>query len=102
MSLPDVSVRDGQNKTVRFNLGPGVTSTITDFERFKDLVVLGLKLGAIIALAAVGLSLVFGVTGLVNFAHAELITMGAVIAFFFHASAPGRAGRCWRSGARRR
>ena len=89
MSLNDVSVRAGQNKTVRFNLGVGVSSTITDFDRFKDLIIVGLKLGSIIALAAVGLSLVFGVTGLVNFAHGELITLGAVLAFFLHASGSG-------------
>ncbi|MFT7597237.1 MAG: neutral amino acid transport system permease protein [Acidimicrobiales bacterium] len=89
MSLDDVSVRDGQNKTVRFNLGAGVTSAVSEFERFKDLVIVGLKLGAIIALAAVGLSLVFGVTGLVNFAHGELITLGAVLAYFFHVSDSG-------------
>jgi branched-chain amino acid transport system permease protein len=89
MTLPDVAVRDGQNKTVRFNLGDGVTSTVGDFERLKDLSILGLKLGAIIALAAVGLSLVFGVTGLVNFAHGELLTLGAVLVFLFHASPAG-------------
>ena len=89
MILPDVSVRDGQNKTVRFNLGPGISSGVSDWDRFTDLVVLGLKLGAIIALSAVGLSLVFGVTGLVNFAHGELVTLGAVLAYFFHASTGG-------------
>jgi neutral amino acid transport system permease protein len=89
MTLPEVRVGDGQIKTVRFNLGPGISSTVSDFERLKDLVIVGLKLGAIIALAAVGLSLVFGVTGLVNFAHGELVTVGAVLAFFLHASSAG-------------
>lgn len=89
MSLPDVNVRDGQNKTVRFNLGPGVTSSVSNADRLVDLFVLGLKLGAIIALAAVGLSLIFGVTDLVNFAHGEMITLGAVLAFFFNAASSG-------------
>lgn len=40
----------------------------------------GLVLGAVIALAAVGLSLIFGVTGIVNFAHGDLVTLGATIA----------------------
>ena len=44
----------------------------------------GLKLGATIALAAVGLSLIYAVTRLVNFAHAELVTLGAVLAYAFH------------------
>ncbi len=36
-------------------------------------------LGALYALVAVGLALVFGVLGLVNFAHSELITAGAYV-----------------------
>jgi neutral amino acid transport system permease protein len=91
MSLPDVSVRDGQAKTVRFNLGPGVatgggTSVV---DKVGDRILLGLKLGSIIALAAVGLSLIFGVTDLVNFAHAEMITFGAVTAYFFNVAGAG-------------
>ncbi len=91
MSLPDVSVRDGQNKTVRFNLGPGVaTGGGAGFvDKVGDRILLGLKLGSIIALAAVGLSLIFGVTDLVNFSHAEMITFGAVAAYFFNVAAAG-------------
>lgn len=87
--LPEVLVRDGQDKTVRFNLGPGRTSTVTTFDQLLSLVILGLKLGAIISLSAIGLSLIFGVTGLVNFAHGELVTLGAVLALFFHSAAVG-------------
>ena len=87
--LPDVLVRNGQSKTVRFQLGPGIVAEAGGLGRFVDLFVLGLKLGAIIALSAVGLSLVFGVTGLVNFAHGELVTFGAVIAFWLNASSAG-------------
>jgi branched-chain amino acid transport system permease protein len=89
MTLPAVDVRDGQNKTVRFNLGPGISSGVSDWDRLLDLFILGLKLGAIIALAAVGLSLIFGVTDLVNFAHGEMITLGAVLAWFFNAADAG-------------
>lgn len=87
--LPDVLVRDAQDKTVRFNLGPGRTSTVTTFDQLLGLVILGLKLGAIISLSAIGLSLIFGVTGLVNFAHGELVTLGAVLALFFHSASTG-------------
>ena len=40
--------------------------------------------GLTIALAAVGLSLIFGTTGLTNFSHGELVTFGALIAYFFN------------------
>jgi neutral amino acid transport system permease protein len=88
--LPSLNVRNNQNKTARFNLGPGlVTSTASTFNRLLELLVIGLKLGAIIAMASIGLSLIFGVTGLVNFAHGEMVTLGAVIAYFFHLSSLG-------------
>ncbi len=42
----------------------------------------GFKLGLLLALASLGLSLIYGTTGLANFAHAELVTLGGVVAFF--------------------
>lgn len=54
--------------------------------RVLQLVVEGIKLGSIIAITAVGLSLVFGTTRLINFAHGELVTLGAMVAFFFSTS----------------
>jgi branched-chain amino acid transport system permease protein len=48
------------------------------------LIVKGIKFGAILAMTAVGLSLVFGTTGLINFAHGELVTVGATIAYLFN------------------
>jgi neutral amino acid transport system permease protein len=41
----------------------------------------GLSLGSIYALGAVGLTLVYGILKLVNFAHAEFLTFGAYMAF---------------------
>ncbi len=41
----------------------------------------GLSLGAIYALGAVGLTLVYGILKLVNFAHGEFLTFGAYVAF---------------------
>ena len=48
------------------------------------LLVDGIKFGLIIGMCAVGLSLIYGTTGLVNFAHCEMITIGAALAFFFN------------------
>ena len=41
----------------------------------------GLSLGAIYALGAVGLTLVYGILKLVNFAHGDFLTFGAYMAF---------------------
>jgi branched-chain amino acid transport system permease protein len=41
----------------------------------------GLRLGLLLALASVGLSLIYGTTGLSNFAHAEQVTLGGIVAY---------------------
>jgi neutral amino acid transport system permease protein len=50
--------------------------------RAVQLLVDGFRFGLLIAMAAIGLSLIFGTTGLTNFAHGELVTAGAVVAYF--------------------
>jgi neutral amino acid transport system permease protein len=50
--------------------------------RAVQLLVDGFRFGLPIAMAAIGLSLIFGTTGLTNFAHGELVTAGAVVAYF--------------------
>ncbi|MGH3358184.1 MAG: branched-chain amino acid ABC transporter permease [Nocardioidaceae bacterium] len=47
-----------------------------------QLVIDGLALGALLAVVASGLSLVFGVMGVVNFLHAEFITIGGYVTYF--------------------
>lgn len=89
VELPNVIVDEGQSKTVRFNFGSGAGDTISRLERISNLVFSGLRFGAIIAMCSVGLSLIYGVTGLVNFAHGELVTLGAVVAYFLHTSSAG-------------
>ena len=41
----------------------------------------GLVFGVLLALASVGLSLIYGTTGLSNFAHGEQVTLGAIVAY---------------------
>jgi branched-chain amino acid transport system permease protein len=44
----------------------------------------GLNLGILLAMAAIGLSLIYGTTGLSNFAHGEMVTIGALATFTFN------------------
>ncbi len=53
-------------------------------ERFLQLLVEGIRFGLLLGMMAIGLSLIFGTTGLTNFAHAEMVTFGALAAFFFN------------------
>lgn len=47
-----------------------------------ELIVYGIVLGSIIALGAIGLSLVYGIIRFANFAHGEFMTAGAYVALF--------------------
>jgi branched-chain amino acid transport system permease protein len=92
--LDAVDVRSGQVKNVLFPLvsgesGPQRNRLAKAYDRIADLAVNGIKVGAIVGMAAVGLSLIFGITGLVNFAHAELVTIGAVATWWANASSGG-------------
>lgn len=49
---------------------------------FLQTVVDGIGRGSTYALLALGITVIFGVMHLVNFAHAELITVGAYVAYF--------------------
>ncbi|MGH3693339.1 MAG: branched-chain amino acid ABC transporter permease [Pseudonocardiaceae bacterium] len=47
----------------------------------------GIRFGLVIGITGVGLSLIFGTTGLTNFAHGELVTIGAVLAWTLNVAA---------------
>jgi neutral amino acid transport system permease protein len=51
------------------------------FQQLAQLIANGLITGSILALAAVGLTMVFGIQRIPNFAHGEYLTIGAYAAF---------------------
>lgn len=78
----EVTVAFGQNKPVLFPLGKSTRKVESKWSQAAQLTAEGLRFGLIIALAAVGLSLIFGTTGLTNFAHGELVTIGALLTWW--------------------
>ncbi|MDE0604895.1 MAG: branched-chain amino acid ABC transporter permease [bacterium] len=84
-SVVDAVVDAGQSRAVVFAVGEAPKGTPFG-ERAAQTVFNGFKFGLIIAMSAIGLSLIYGTTGLVNFAHGELVTFGAVIAWYFNSS----------------
>jgi neutral amino acid transport system permease protein len=82
------SVSGNRDRRVLFPLVFGEveedTSGNISFRRVAQLTAEGLKQGLYLAMAAIGLSLIFGTTGLVNFAHSELITWGMLSTYFFN------------------
>lgn len=79
-----VSIAPGRSRAVTFPLSTGEGGAATTFDRALRLSVEGIRFGLIIAMCAIGLSLIFGTTGLVNFAHGDMVTFGALITFFFN------------------
>jgi len=55
-----------------------------DTQTLAQLVVGGLLLGGVYALAAAGLNLVFGVMRVVNFAHGDLMILGSYVTFWLY------------------
>jgi neutral amino acid transport system permease protein len=53
-----------------------------DGARLAQLLVNGVITGSILALAAVGATLIFGIQRIANFAHGDFLTIGAYVAFF--------------------
>ncbi|WP_062078696.1 branched-chain amino acid ABC transporter permease [Demequina globuliformis] len=56
--------------------------------RYVQQLVNGIVFGLLLALASVGLSLIYGTTGLSNFAHGEQVSLGALLTFFFTTQQP--------------
>jgi branched-chain amino acid transport system permease protein len=71
-------------KRATFFTGSSNTSTQTLLNRMIQRGADGLRLGLVIAMCAVGLSLIFGTTGLTNFAHGEMVTFGGLMAFLMN------------------
>jgi neutral amino acid transport system permease protein len=64
-----------------FFIGDAVRNETSMFDQVVSRIIYGINFGLMLGLAAVGLSLVFGTTGLSNFAHGEMVTFGAVATF---------------------
>jgi neutral amino acid transport system permease protein len=79
-----VTVAEGRRQPVNIGLEDGSRGAGGGGVRAVQLLVDGLRFGLLIAICAVGLSLIFGTTGLTNFAHGELVTIGAVVAWYIN------------------
>lgn len=78
------TVEWGFTNTVVWNffIGEGERNPTSQLDQFLMRVFDGLNFGLLLGLAAIGLSLVFGTTSLPNFAHGEMVTMGALFTMY--------------------
>ncbi|GIG39448.1 branched-chain amino acid ABC transporter permease [Cellulomonas phragmiteti] len=96
---PGQAPPSGQTETASPSAGPTTGAAGTDLDagaeaeasaeasagpgtnRYAQLVLAGTVFGVLLALAALGANLIYGTTGLSNFAHGELVTLGGMTAF---------------------
>lgn len=78
-----ITVGQSGSAVANFFIGQGERNTVSLLDQVVERLFNGLNFGLLLALAAIGLSLVFGTTGLSNFAHAELITFGGLMTLLF-------------------
>ena len=83
---PDVRIRMAANETL---------TSIKRWRAFYSLVetlFFGLSLGSVLTLAAIGLAITFGVMGVINMAHGELMMLGAYSVFVVQQLMPNHIG----------
>ena len=75
-----VPINLDNDQSVTFPIGAAGPASAGMAVEAMQLAVGGLVFSALLAMAALGLSMIFGTTGLTNFSHGELITFGAIMA----------------------
>lgn len=76
-----ISITTSTDQFVTFPIGNKVQEA-SELTQGLQLAIGGLVFSFLLAMSALGLSMIFGTTGLTNFAHGELITFGALVAFY--------------------
>lgn len=81
----NVSADEWQTNSISrlFPLGEDTRQTSGFADLFLQRLVSGLNFGLLVALAAIGITLIFGTTGLNNFAHGEMVTFGGILSWVF-------------------
>jgi len=83
---PDANVR-----TAAQNALNNIQSRL-DFYHLIETTFFGLSLGSVLLLAAIGLAITFGVMGVINMAHGELIMLGAYTTYVIQQLMPNHIG----------
>jgi branched-chain amino acid transport system permease protein len=81
-----VNIRPSERQVLNYFLGEDRRETEGRWDILPQTIANGIKFGLIIAITAVGLSLIYGTTGLSNFAHGELVALGAIVTWWMNQS----------------
>ena len=80
----EVTLDPTRTRVLNYIVGDRERASTSTADRIPQLVFNGLSFGLVIAICSVGLSLIFGTTGLVNFSHSEHVTWGAIVAWWIN------------------
>ncbi|MFN8050266.1 MAG: branched-chain amino acid ABC transporter permease [Acidimicrobiales bacterium] len=81
------SVNPEQRKPLIFPFGKDTRVLVSTLDKVPGTLFDGARLGLIIAMTAIGLSLIYGTTQFTNFAHGEMVTFGALITWYLNQEA---------------
>lgn len=93
-----ISAFDEESKKERSDEFKLAQKTLTDIETlmtyngYAENLYFGLALGAVLLLAAIGLAITFGVMGVINMAHGEMIMLGAYTTYVIQMLMPESIG----------
>jgi branched-subunit amino acid ABC-type transport system permease component len=79
-----VSIDPDRARILNITLGDRERATSGSLDKVPQLLFNGFSFGLVIAITSVGLSLIYGTTGLVNFSHSEHVTWGAIVAWWIN------------------
>lgn len=71
-------------RILNITLGDRERTSSSTLDKVPQLLFNGFSFGLVIAITSVGLSLIYGTTGLVNFSHSEHVTWGAIVAWWIN------------------
>ena len=80
-NVQTATVGPGGRVAMNFFIGQGERHVVSWVDQVVQRLISGVNFGLMLALASVGLSLIYGTTGISNFAHAEMVTFGAIATF---------------------
>lgn len=70
----------------------GSIESKANFYAVLEMAFFGVSLGSVLVLAAIGLAITFGVMGVINMAHGELMMLGAYTTYVIQQAMPGHIG----------
>lgn len=79
-----VTLDTNRARILNITLGDRERASSSTWDKVPQLLFNGFSFGLVIAITSVGLSLIYGTTGLVNFSHSEHVTWGAIVAWWIN------------------